>query len=197
MEAACARCRVWNDTGAPDLKVAVNISARQFAQPGLLETVREVLRETGLPADRLILELTESVVMSDPVGAEAVLAEINDLGVRLALDDFGTGYSSLAYLRRFPFDTLKVDRSFVKDLPDNAEGATIVEAVVGLAHSLGKSVTAEGVETEEQCNFLHELGCDSIQGFLVSRPVPAAAFDALLAEASLPEGRWAVPCAAK
>jgi diguanylate cyclase (GGDEF)-like protein/PAS domain S-box-containing protein len=193
LEAACARCKAWNDAGSPDLTVAVNISARQFAQPGLLETVREVLRDTGLAPDRLTLELTESVVMSDPVGAQAVLTEMNESGVRLALDDFGTGHSSLAYLRRFPFDTLKVDRSFVMDLPNDAEGVTVVEAVVGLAHSLGKSVTAEGVETLEQCAFLRGLGCDSIQGFLVSRPVPATEFEALLAETSPGDGCWACP----
>ena len=197
MGAACARCKAWNDVGWPDLKVAVNISARQFAQPGLLETVRDVLRDTGLAPERLILELTESLVMSDPVGAQAVLTDINELGVRLALDDFGTGYSSLAHLRRFPFDTVKVDRSFIMDLPHSAESVTIVEAVVALAHSLGKSVTAEGVETVEQRAFLHGLGCDSIQGFLVSRPVPAGAFEALLADVGLSDGYWTVPGAAR
>jgi diguanylate cyclase (GGDEF)-like protein/PAS domain S-box-containing protein len=179
---ACARCKAWSDAGWPDLAVAVNISARQFAQPGLLQAVRDVLRDTGLAPDRLVLELTESVVMADPAGAHAVLTDVSALGVRLSLDDFGTGYSSLEYLRRFPFDTLKIDRSFVMDLPDSAESVTIVEAVVGLAHALRMSVTAEGVETAEQRTFLQGLGCDSIQGFLVSRPVPADAFAALLAD---------------
>ncbi|MDO8964270.1 MAG: EAL domain-containing protein [Coriobacteriia bacterium] len=180
MEAACHRAKTWQDAGRA-LRVSVNISARQFAQPGLLDTVRDVLRETGLSPDRLVLELTESVVMSDPKEAAVVLARLNELGVGLSVDDFGTGYSSLSYLRRFPFDTLKIDRSFVMDIPNDPDNMTIVEAVVGLAHSLKMKVTAEGVETEEQCRYLRDLGCDEIQGFLVSRPVPAAEFEALAA----------------
>jgi diguanylate cyclase (GGDEF)-like protein/PAS domain S-box-containing protein len=180
MRAACARNRAWQEAGHDPIRVSVNISARQFEEPDLLESIQRVLRETGMAPEHLLLELTESVVMESPDRAAVTLDALHELGVGLAVDDFGTGYSSLSYLKRFPFHMLKIDRSFVMDIPRDVDDMTIVEAVVGLAHSLKLEVTAEGVETVEQLAFLRELGCDHIQGFLVSRPVPAAGMEALL-----------------
>lgn len=180
MRAACARNRQWQEAGHAPIKMSVNISARHFAEPDLLESIRAVLGETGLAPQHLLLEVTESVVMADPVRAAVTLDALHEMGVSLAVDDFGTGYSSLAYLKRFPFHMLKIDRSFVSDIPRDVDDMTIVEAVVGLAHSLKLQVTAEGVETPAQVAFLRTLGCDNIQGFLVSQPVPAAEFEALL-----------------
>lgn len=185
MRCACTDGVAWAAAGH-DLRVSVNISARQFAEPDLLESVEALLEETGMPPERLLLELTESVVMADPVRAEGTLTALHALGVSLAVDDFGTGYSSLSYLKRFPFQMLKIDRSFVMDIPRDPDDMTIVEAVVGLAHSLKLQVTAEGVETPEQLAFLRELGCDNMQGFLASRPVPADVFTGLLEEQLLP-----------
>jgi diguanylate cyclase (GGDEF)-like protein/PAS domain S-box-containing protein len=180
MRAACARNLAWQKAGHEPIRVSVNISARQFAEPDLLDAIKSVLRETGMSAQYLLLEVTESVVMENPDRAAVTLDALHDLGIGLAVDDFGTGYSSLSYLKRFPFNMLKIDRSFVMDIPRDEDDMTIVEAVVGLAHSLKLDVTAEGVETVEQLAFLRELGCDHIQGFLVSRPVPAAEMEAIL-----------------
>jgi diguanylate cyclase (GGDEF)-like protein/PAS domain S-box-containing protein len=180
MRAACERNVTWQRAGHAPIKVSVNISARQFAEPELLDSIKSVLEETGMDPQHLLLEVTESVVMVDPVRAEGTLDALHELGVSLAVDDFGTGYSSLSYLKRFPFHMLKIDRSFVMDIPGDADDMTIVEAVVGLAHSLKLQVTAEGVETAEQLEFLRGLGCDNMQGFLFSRPVPAAEFEDLL-----------------
>lgn len=181
MHAACERAREWQAAGLMPIKVSVNISTRQFAQPGLLDTVRDVLRETGLAPEYLTLEVTESVVMAEPQEAAIVLSSLHELGVGLSVDDFGTGYSSLSYLKKFPFTTLKIDRSFVMDIPGDPDDMAIVEAVVGLAHSLKMSVIAEGVETLDQILYLRSLACDEMQGFFVSKPVPAAEFRVLLA----------------
>lgn len=180
MRVACERNLAWQRAGHAPIKVSVNISARQFAEPDLLDSIKSVLKETGMDPQYLLLEVTESVVMADPVRAAGTLDALHELGVSLAVDDFGTGYSSLSYLKRFPFQMLKIDRSFVMDIPRDTDDMTIVEAVVGLAHSLKLQVTAEGVETPEQLGFLRGLGCDNIQGFLVSRPVPSAEFEELL-----------------
>jgi diguanylate cyclase (GGDEF)-like protein/PAS domain S-box-containing protein len=182
MYAACTHSKRWHDDGNPCLKVSVNISARQFSQPGLLDTVREILEATAFPPECLVLELTESVVMSDPREAAGTLDALHDLGVELAVDDFGTGYSSLSYLKRFPFQMLKIDRGFVRDIVADADDRSIVEAIVGLAHTLNMTVVAEGVETEEQLECLSDLGCDEIQGYLISRPVPIDDFDRFLRE---------------
>jgi diguanylate cyclase (GGDEF)-like protein/PAS domain S-box-containing protein len=189
MRAACADDLAWQAAGHGDVRVSVNISARQFAEPDLLACVTAVLSETGMRPDRLLLELTESVVMDNPDRAAVTLDALHDLGVGLAVDDFGTGYSSLSYLKRFPFNMLKIDRSFVMDIPRDADDMTIVEAVVALAHSLKLEVTAEGVETADQLEFLRALGCDCVQGYLISPPVPASAMADLLAKgAGLPRG---------
>ncbi|MYN41386.1 EAL domain-containing protein [Duganella sp. FT109W] len=179
LRTACAQQVAWRQSGLPDLRIAVNLSARQFRQPGLDAMVARVLAETGCPADRLELEITESVLMERPDSAAQTLQRLSDMGVQLAIDDFGTGYSSLSYLKRFPINALKIDRSFVRDIAaksaaSNDDGA-IAAAVIALAHSMGLTVVAEGVETEQQRDFLRQLHCDQAQGFYFSEPMSAAA----------------------
>lgn len=164
------------------LTLAVNLSAKQFAQPDLVELVRQVLRETGLPAAALKLELTESALMEDPESALTAMRRLKALGVSLAIDDFGTGYSSLSYLQRFPVDVLKIDRSFVRDLPrEDADSRALVRAIAALADSLRMSIVAEGVETREQLDMLVALGCQAVQGFYFHPPLPVADLAELLA----------------
>ena len=171
---ACAEVASWDRLGLPPISVAVNLSARQFRQTDLASTIAATLSATGLAANRLELELTESLLMEDNALSSGVLAEFARLGLRVAIDDFGTGHSSLSYLKRFSVDTLKIDRSFVRDTPENPEDCAIATAIVALAHSLRLKVVAEGVETKEQLAFLRGLGCDEMQGYLLSRPLPAA-----------------------
>lgn len=166
---ACREAVTWPDS----VLVAVNISMIQFAQPGLDQTVMMALDASGLPAHRLELEITESVLMEDAEGALACLHRLRALGVRIALDDFGTGYSSLSYLRRFRFDKIKIDRSFIRDIA-NPDTAAIVRAIVGIGGRLGAAITAEGVETQEQLEQVRKEGCTQVQGYLFSRPLPAA-----------------------
>jgi len=173
LKEACAQAASWHQQGLRGVRVAVNLSARQFRNQKLGRDIRKCLVESGLDPKLLELELTESLVMQDPEQAAAMLNELKSLGLSLSIDDFGTGYSSLAYLKRFPIDSVKVDRSFVKDIPDDAEDLAIVEAVIALAHSLGLSVVAEGVETEEQHAHLKRLGCNEMQGYFKSKPLPA------------------------
>ncbi|MHB8731710.1 MAG: putative bifunctional diguanylate cyclase/phosphodiesterase [bacterium] len=181
LEEACRRNRAWHDAGIhPSLRVGVNISAARFGRPDFVAGVMSVLRSTGLPADRLDLEVVESVVMHDIDASARQIAELRAAGVTVSIDDFGTGYSSLSYLHRLPIDTLKIDRSFVRGIDGAAEAPPVVRAIVALAHSLGISVTAEGVETPEQLRVLRELGCARAQGYLFSRPLPAAEFEAYL-----------------
>jgi diguanylate cyclase (GGDEF)-like protein/PAS domain S-box-containing protein len=168
LETACAAAASW--PALDGLQVSVNLSARQLLNDDIVAVVRDVLGRTGLPPGRLCLELTESQLMEDPDRAGAVLAELRRLGVGLAMDDFGTGYSSLAYLKRFPVDTLKIDRSFVSGLAEDADDAAIVTAVLALARALGLRTVAEGVETEEQARALRRLGCGHAQGYLFGRP---------------------------
>jgi diguanylate cyclase (GGDEF)-like protein/PAS domain S-box-containing protein len=185
LETACRQVRAWQAV-APGLRVAVNLSARQFHQRALTAKIREVLARTGLAADRLEIEITESVAMSDAALSRQILEELRGAGVRLAVDDFGTGYSSLGYLRRFPIDTLKIDKSFVREIMVEPDDATIVRTVIGMAHSLGLRVCAEGVETEAQLAFLRHERCDRVQGFLYGRPMPAEEVDAFLARRGNP-----------
>lgn len=172
---ACATMAAWREI-YPDCRgmtLAVNLSARQFTQPGIVETVRQILRESGLPPAWLKLELTESTLMGDPEAALSSMRRLKALGVSLAIDDFGTGYSSLAYLQRFPVDVLKIDRSFVQDLPrEDSDSRELARAIMALARSLRLSVVAEGVETREQLELLAELGCEAVQGFYFSPPLP-------------------------
>ncbi|WP_407279783.1 EAL domain-containing protein [Aromatoleum evansii] len=177
----CRQQAAWIAEGLAVPPVAVNLSARQFRQENLPQTVRAALSAAGLDPHRLHLEITESTVMHDVDRAVAMLRELNAIGIRVALDDFGTGYSSLAYLKRFPIDQLKIDRAFVRDIASDPEDAAICRAVIGLAHSLDLTVVAEGVETRPQLDFLRANACDEMQGFLFSRPVPAADYAALLA----------------
>jgi diguanylate cyclase (GGDEF)-like protein len=169
---ACVDGEALRREGHGSLSIAVNVSALQFRQPGLVEVIANVLRSSRLAPCALELELTESVVADDPAGIVARLIRLKDLGIRLALDDFGTGYSNLQYLRKFPFDILKIDRSFVTDLPESGPAAAIAEAIVGLGQSLGLSILAEGVETKEQQKFLAEAGCHAAQGYLFAKPMP-------------------------
>jgi diguanylate cyclase (GGDEF)-like protein len=180
---ACKQARIWQTEypSSPSLVMSVNLSAKQFLHPLLVDEITQALRETGLAPSCLKLEITESTVMQDAPATLAKLRELKDLGVRLAIDDFGTGYSSLGYLKRFPVDTLKIDRSFVKGLAHDSGDSAIVRAVVTVAKSLNMDVTAEGVETEAQLAELKALGCDQGQGFLFARPVSAERVAPLLA----------------
>jgi len=179
---ACSQAQAWQ-TQHPGLRIAVNLSARQFRQRNLIGMIEEVLAETRLAPNLLELELTESMLMHNIEETALILARLDEIGVRLAIDDFGTGYSSLSYLKRFPIHTLKIDRSFVRDVSTDPDDAAIVTAIVAMARSLYLSVTAEGVETAEQAAFLSSLPCDMAQGFHFGRPMPAAEFLALLGAA--------------
>lgn len=171
-ERVCADIAEWGATLPPDFRISVNLSGVNFMDAQLIPTVRTELERAGVPASRIEFELTETVLMRDLDYATNILAQLRDMGVRVAVDDFGTGYSSLAYLRRLAVDTLKIDRSFVNEL-DDGQGIAIVEAVIGLAHSLGLEVVAEGVETVSQLSALHQRGCHLIQGYLFARPMSA------------------------
>jgi len=171
LKEACLQNKRLQEMGIPPVVVAINMSARQFNEPNLIKTIVDILEETGLSADFLELEITESVLMEQNILNKSVLSEIDALGVQLAIDDFGTGYSSLNYLRKLPIDTLKIDQSFVSDLASNDDGAAIVELIINMANSLKLNVIAEGVETEEQLVFLREHHCGEVQGYLFSKPL--------------------------
>jgi len=174
--------RAWTAAYDSVPPVAINLSARQLTFAGLPDTVRDIVRDAGVDPRLIEFELTESMLMLDPEAAVLILRELKSQGMRLSVDDFGTGYSSLAYLKRFPLDALKIDRTFVRDLPDDADDAAITKAVISLAHSLNLKVVAEGVETVGHLNALRAYGCDEIQGYYISRPLPAAGCAALLAK---------------
>jgi predicted signal transduction protein with EAL and GGDEF domain len=184
LQEACRQIRAWNEQFpcSPRFTMAVNISAKQFAQANLVSQVARVLSETGLAPETLRLELTESVTMRDEERTTRILSELRDLGVRLCIDDFGTGYSSLSYLRRFALDILKIDRSFVTDMLNNSESHEIVKTILSLGKNLRMKVVAEGVETLEQMTLLKSLGCEFAQGYLFSRPLDSAAVERTLAE---------------
>ena len=182
LHTACTQVRTWQLSGYDRLTVAVNLSARQFQQKDLVESIATILAAIEFPADRLELEITESAIMQDVDQTITVLEKLKRLGIRLAIDDFGTGYSSLNYLKRFPLHTLKIDQSFVRDLVQDPGDASIVAAVISLAKSLGLQVIAEGVETVEQLDYLRSLRCDEYQGFLFSRPVIASDLALMLAK---------------
>jgi diguanylate cyclase (GGDEF)-like protein/PAS domain S-box-containing protein len=189
---ACEQANAWQRQGLGAMRVAVNLSARQFYQQDLVRTVNAALQDTGLPPELLEIELTESLVMTDVDRAIAVLRGLKALGVHIAIDDFGTGYSSLSYLKRFPIDVLKIDQSFVRDITTDADDAAIVSSIISLAHSLRLEVIAEGVETAEQLAYLREHGCEQVQGFYFSQPLPPEELCAVLAaekDASLPQWR--------
>jgi len=184
LHAACRQVRAWRDAGLQVPRCAINLSARQFVTDSLVAEVQQALHAHDLRADALEVEITESVLMSDPQRASHTLQALHDLGVHIAIDDFGTGYSSLAYLKRFPAQTVKIDRSFVSGLPLDRDDAAITQAVIAMAHSLGLEVVAEGVEQPSQLDFLRQLGCDQAQGYLIGRPAPAERLRQLLAGTS-------------
>jgi diguanylate cyclase (GGDEF)-like protein/PAS domain S-box-containing protein len=180
LRVACEQNKAWQDAGLQPITVAVNLAARQFQQTNLVDTISRTLQETGLDPSQLELEITESTTIRDPDFAATVLRQLREMGVRVSIDDFGTGYSSLNYLKRFRIDRLKIDRSFVSDLITNPHDAAIATAMIAMAHSLGLTVVAEGVETDAQLDFLLRQGCDYFQGYLPGKPVPANEFEALL-----------------
>ena len=169
---ACTQLRRWRDDGHPDLTIAVNLSPRQMSQPGLPDMVQQILHATGLPAETLDLEITESVLMQPSGENMAMLKQLSDMGVQLSVDDFGTGYSSLSYLKRFPVDVLKIDQSFVRGIGRDANDMAIADAIIGMAQGLDLEVIAEGVETAEQAAYLQAHGCQSAQGYYVQRAAP-------------------------
>ena len=177
LRSAVRQMREWLDRGMSPLVMAVNLSAIQFRQANLPQLVSQILDEAGLPPGLLELELTEGVAMENPLEAIAVMNDLYRRGVRMSIDDFGTGYSSLSYLKRFKVYKLKIDKSFVRDISRDPEDEAIVEAIIGLAESLGMQTIAEGVETNEQSAFLRAKGCHEGQGYLYSRPMPAAEFE--------------------
>ncbi len=180
LETACRQIRQWQDAGYDQLSVAVNLSAIQFRQNDLLERIHSTLEETGICAHQLELEITESTIMDDIDTAAFTMRSLHSSGIRIAIDDFGTGYSSLSHLKRFPINTVKVDRSFIRDITTDPDDAVIVGAIITMAHSMGLRVIAEGVETQQQLDFLRTLQCDEVQGFLFSPPVPQQEACALL-----------------
>ena len=177
---ACAQNKAWQKAGLPAMAVAVNLSARQFQQHDLVDTVSRILKETGLAPEWLELEITESTAMQNADYTNVLLRGLKEMEIRISLDDFGTGYSSLSYLKRFTIDTLKIDQSFVRDLTSDPNDAAIANAVIVLAHSLKVKVIAEGVETPEQEEFLRAHQCDAYQGYLFSNPVPAPLLESLI-----------------
>ena len=173
---ACTAAANWPS----DVRIAVNLSPIQFRNPGFVELVVSALAASGLAPDRLELEITESTLLQDSEATLSTLYQLRALGVRIAMDDFGTGYSSLSYLQSFPFDKIKIDRSFVKDIADGVGSLNIVRAVAAMANGLGMATTAEGVETKEQRDTVRAEGCTEMQGFLFSHPLPAHEIEQLL-----------------
>jgi diguanylate cyclase (GGDEF)-like protein/PAS domain S-box-containing protein len=182
---ACSQARAWQISGYKNMGVGVNISPRQFQQKELIRTVTSALREDELEPRSLTLELTESALMQNPLLATELLSKLKAMGIRIAIDDFGTGYSSLSYLKRFPVDIVKIDQSFVKNLPNDPDDSALVGAIVAMGHSLKLKVLAEGVETSAQLEFLASLKCDSMQGYFLSRPLPTPQFTQLLIDSGL------------
>lgn len=182
LRAACAQALAWGDGGRLPRILSVNVSGRQFKEEGLADSIAGVLADTGFDPGRLELELTESTLMGGGAETLGAMNRLKSLGAQLSIDDFGTGYSSLSYLRRFPIDTIKIDRTFVKDIATSAEDRVLANSIIGMAHALRLKTVAEGVEKQDQFDILRGLACDAAQGYFVSRPLPADAF-----------GRWRWP----
>lgn len=180
IDAACRQARAWQDAGLAPIIVSANVSSQQLSHGDLVQTLRSALDESGLDPGFLLLELTEAELMGDPEATVKTLEQIAEMNLSISVDDFGTGYSALSYLKQFPVDELKLDRSFVQSLPEDTSAAAIVRAIIAMAHSLGLSVVAEGVETNEQLSLLRTFGCDEYQGFLFSEALPAEQLAALL-----------------
>jgi EAL domain-containing protein (putative c-di-GMP-specific phosphodiesterase class I) len=187
LRTACAQNKAWQGQGLAHVRVAVNLSAHQFRQKDLARQIQGILFASGLEPKYLEVELTESMLMQNVEQAIDTMLELRGLGVHISLDDFGTGYSSLSYLKRFPIDTVKVDKSFVREITVDADSAAIADAIIAMGHSLRLTVLAEGVETEEQLAFLRARGCDRMQGYLFSKPLPPDELTQLLRDGrSLP-----------
>jgi EAL domain-containing protein (putative c-di-GMP-specific phosphodiesterase class I) len=184
LRTACQQARAWQEQGYPPLRISVNISGKQLNGADIVGMVRRILIETGCDPKLLGLEITESAVMADPRDAIRVMDLLHELGVEVAIDDFGTGYSSMAYLKRFALDRLKIDGTFIRGTPDDKDDVAIVQATIALARQFRLRVTAEGVETPAQRTFLQEHDCDTIQGFLVSAPVPGQDLGQMLVQGS-------------
>lgn len=180
LRTACYQAQAWRDAGLAEILMSVNLSAKQLGNKSLVTTVKAILKETGLEAHCLVLELTETMVMEEPMQCAATLSQLKELGVQIALDDFGTGYSSLSYLQRLPFDKLKIDREFIKNITTDSESAALTRTIISMANSLGLRVIAEGVETEAQLGYLKQIFCHEIQGYYFSKPEPAATLTELL-----------------
>lgn len=187
LKVACQQARDWQRRSKKPLYIAVNVSYRQFVSNDFVAQVADVLAETGLPAETLELEITERLLMHDVRHALDVLSRLRRMGVRLAVDDFGTGYASIMYLKRFPFNTLKIDKAFVADAPESADGGALVAAIISMAKGLSLEIVGEGVETQAQLDFLRAHGCQNYQGYLISRPSDAATFEMLIMEQQVPE----------
>lgn len=187
LDEACRQSRAWTDAGILAPRIAVNLSARQLRQPGLTRMIGDLLARHRLRPDAIELEVTESMIIRDAEGAAAVLGELRGMGIGIAMDDFGTGYSSLSYLSRFPFDSIKIDQSFVRDITVNSGVLAIVRAIVGMGHALKRRVVAEGVETSEQCRLLHRLRVDEVQGYAIGRPLPPDALLPMLKDKASPQ----------
>jgi EAL domain-containing protein (putative c-di-GMP-specific phosphodiesterase class I) len=180
LRSAIGQVKSWMDAGLPPMMMAVNLSSVQFRHPHLPELVTRILGEHGLEPRYLELELTEGVAMGDAQVAIGVMDRLHERGIRISIDDFGTGYSSLSYLRRFKVYKLKIDKSFVQDIGKDPEGRAIIVAIISLAESLGLRTIAEGVETDDQLEFLRDQGCNEVQGYYFSKPLPADEFDAFV-----------------
>lgn len=177
---ACVQNKLWQEKGLPPINISVNVSARDFRDTDILETISEVIQHTELDPHYLDIELTESILIRNIDTAVKTLSKIKKMGVRISIDDFGTGYSSLSYLKRFPIDVVKIDRSFVNDITENTDDSAIAGAVVAMSHAMNMRVVAEGIETQAQLDHLASIGCDEMQGFFISKPIPADEFEAFL-----------------
>lgn len=182
LQTACQQTQILRDAGFSALKIAVNLSAQQFCQPQLIKILVQILKTTSLEPSALELELTETTLLQNEANAIATLNELKALGVQIAIDDFGTGYASLSYLKQFPFDALKIDRCFIRNVHSESYNNAITTAVLQMAHRLNLHVVAEGVETDAELNFLRNNLCDTMQGFLFSRPIPVSEYEMLLIE---------------
>jgi EAL domain-containing protein (putative c-di-GMP-specific phosphodiesterase class I) len=185
---ACRQLALWHSQGLPKMSLAINLSALQFRQQDLAEVLEKALSSHGLSADMLDVEVTESVIMEDVTSTLQAIDSIKGMGLQLSIDDFGTGYSSLSYLKRFKADKLKIDRSFVRDIPNDLDDSAIARAIINMAKNLNMQVVAEGVETIDQWHFLKQEGCDLIQGYLLAKPMPPEEFAGLLAKGTLLPG---------
>jgi diguanylate cyclase (GGDEF)-like protein len=194
LETACAQNMAWQRQGLPAIRIAVNLSPRQFADPNVLHDIRGALEKSGMPAQLLELEITESMVMQNVERTVRVLEAIKSLGITLAIDDFGTGYSSMSLVKKFPIDALKIDRSFVREIMNDCEDKAIADAIIALGRALNLTVVAEGVETAEQEAFQRAHNCDEIQGYLISKPVPADEFATFLANHAVAQLKALAAC---